>query len=60
LKYYLPGNIQLAKEQIAIRLHPDTLTELGEVSKEIRLSRAAVIQLALADFFRNRKLKNTD
>jgi predicted transcriptional regulator len=48
------------KEQITIRLHPDTLNELDEVKNAMHFSRADVIQLALSDFFKKRKAENRE
>lgn len=43
------------KMQIAIRLHEETIKELDKVAEAMRLSRTAVLQLALNEFFDRRK-----
>lgn len=43
------------KIQIAVRLHEDTIKELDQAAGQMRLSRTAVLQIALNEFFDRRK-----
>ena len=45
----------MVKEQIAVRLHKETLDELNRVAQEMRLSRTTVFQLAINEYLQKHK-----